>query len=54
VLAHGKGLKDRSTPLNQATLGRQQVASPPQIPDDAQRILDGLAKGAHKCDATQA
>ncbi|MDC5697803.1 IS1634 family transposase [Intrasporangium calvum] len=36
-------------PLRSATisLGGQQVTAPPQIPDDAQRILDDLAAGGH-------
>lgn len=34
-------------PLRSATitLGGQQVTAPPHIPDDAQRMLEGLAKG---------
>jgi hypothetical protein len=36
-------------PLRSATitLGRRQLSAPPRIPDDAQRILDDLAKGGY-------
>jgi hypothetical protein len=36
-------------PLRSATISLrgQQVTAPPQIPDDAQRILDALGAGGH-------
>jgi hypothetical protein len=36
-------------PLRSATvsLGRQQITAAPRIPDQAQAILDDLAKGEH-------